>query len=139
MNERRGADELSGARCGEGFFDACGGWNQRIGSRELEKLHDVGADTDGDDANTTRAAADEVADDEAQSRGIESGNLSDIEDVEAGKFFARGWIEVEDIDDGKRLEDTVHLIRGEGPRELEDECIVFFILNAFDGELGTLP
>ena len=129
----------SGTRGSKGFLDAGGRGDEGVCPCEFKKLHHVGADSDGDDANTASAAADKVADDETESGGIEGRNVSDVEDVETGKLLAGRGVEIKDVDHGKRLEDAVHLICSEGSREPEDERAAFFIFDAFNGELRTLP
>ena len=80
-----------------------------------------------------------MTDDKTEPRGIQSGNVGDIEDVESGTLLAWGRLEFEDVDDGERFEDAVHIVGRESSGELEDEHASFFIFDSFDGELRTLP
>lgn len=121
------------------FLDAGGCRDEGIRPCEFKKLHNVGADSDGDHADTAGAAADEVADDETEAGGIEGGNIGDVEDVETWKLLAGPRVEVKDVDHDERFEDAVHFVCSEGSREPEDERAVFFIFDAFNGELRTLP
>jgi hypothetical protein len=80
-----------------------------------------------------------MTDDEAETGGIQAGDLGNVEDVQRGPLFAGGWLELEDVDDSQGLEDRVHVVGCESSSELEDENASFFIFCAFDGELLTLP
>ena len=80
-----------------------------------------------------------MADDEAEAGGIEAGHLGDVKDVQGGPFFAGRRFELEDVDDGERLEHGVHIVGRKTSVELEDEHASLFIFDAFDGEFLALP
>ena len=130
---------FSGSRSGNGFVDGCGRWDEGINPCEFEKLLDVGANPDGDDAHTPGAGANEMTDDEAKAGGVHGGDVGDVEDVEGWALLARRWFEFEDVHGGQGFEDAIHVVRCKGSAEPKDEHALFFIFNAFDFKLGTLP
>lgn len=129
----------SSSRSGDSFLNRSGHGDKSIDLCEFKKLENVGAHSDGNDANTPGAGADEMTDDEAETRGIESGNLSDVEDVKKRTLFAGRGFEFEDVDDSERFEDGIHIVGRKSSGELKDEHASQFIFDAFDGELLTLP
>ncbi len=72
------------------FFNRAGHWEKVIDPGRLQEIEDSGSDPGGDEMDALSLAADEVSDDEAETAGIEVGNIGQIEDIDRSRVVRIG-------------------------------------------------